>query len=51
MTPEQVRSIYDGQVAAGAGRRGAMQRTAATLGISRKRVFDALLEVQEQPDK
>ncbi len=51
VTPEQVRSIYDGQVAAGAGRRGAMQRTAATLGISRKRVFDALLEVQEQPDK
>jgi 16S rRNA (cytidine1402-2'-O)-methyltransferase len=51
VTPEQVRTTYDRAVAAGADRRGAMQRTAAALGISRRRVFDALVEVEERADK
>ncbi len=51
LSPEQVRLVYDRAVAAGADRRGAMQSTAAVLGISRRRVFDALVEVEEPADK
>lgn len=51
VTPEQVRSIYEREVAAGADRRGAMRRTAAALGVSRKRVFDALIEIDDRSDK
>ena len=51
VTPALVRSIYERAVAAGADRKGAMQSTAAALGISRRRVFDALVEIEEPTGK
>jgi len=51
VTPEQVRAIYDRALAAGADRRQAMQRTAAVLGISRRKVFDILIDFEERSDK
>lgn len=49
--PDEVRSVYDRAVAAGASRREAMQCTAATLGLSRNEVFDALIEGDHGVDK
>lgn len=51
VVPEQVRQIYARQLASGLDRRTAMQRTAAALGISRRTVFDALVDSEKQSEK
>jgi 16S rRNA (cytidine1402-2'-O)-methyltransferase len=51
VTSEQVRDHYVREVAGGADRRQAMQRTAAALGISRRVVFDALVDFEKRAEE